>query len=586
MRWTALGTLWLLSACESSRPAQTPDPAATAPRAEVAAESAVAAAPSSATPAAAPSTLSELSGSRVDDAAGLGGLGVAGTGASAGPSGNAMGGLGLKGSGVGGGGHLGTFGSGSGVAAGRGLGGRAGVVRLESASGETYGATGINGWVETASDRLSTFAVDVDTASYAIARRKLREGQAPPPESVRVEEFINAFRYQLPQPKDGALGVTLEAAPSPFTARTAVLRVSVQGRRLSISERKPAHLTFLVDVSGSMNSPDKLPLAQRALRILVDSLRDGDTVSLVTYAGAVRVVLPHTGLEQKARIHEAIEGLRAGGGTAMGSGIELAYQQAAKVLDGKSVSRIVILSDGDANIGPARPNQLLRLIAGYVKEGVTVTTVGFGMGTYRDDLMEQFANKGNGNHHYVDSLFEAKRIFHTELGGTLEVIAKDVKLQVEFDPEQVKRYRLIGYENRDVADHDFRNDRVDAGEIGSGHTVTALYELELAPGAGAGLCTVRVRAKPPVGERAAEAFFPFEARWLAARFDAASDDLRFATAVMGAAEVFRRSPHARHWSLEGIREIAAAAALGAPERQEFLELIDRARPLLRPVAAR
>lgn len=451
---------------------------------------------------------------------------------------------------------------------------------------ESYQHTGINGWVETGRDRLSTFAADVDTASYAIARRKLREGTVPPPESVRVEEFVNYFRYRLPQPKDGALGVTLDAAPSPFTAGKTLLRVGVQGRRLAMSERKPAHLTFLVDVSGSMGSPDKLPLAQRALRILVDSLHDGDTVALVTYAGSVRLVLPHTGLEKKAVIHEAIEALSAGGSTAMGSGIELAYQQAAKVLDGKSVSRVVILSDGDANVGPGSHQQLLKLIAGHVKEGVTVTTVGFGMGNYRDDVMEQFANKGNGNHHYVDSLFEAKRIFQTELGGTLEVIAKDVKLQVDFDPEQVKRYRLVGYENRDLADDDFRNDRVDAGEIGSGHTVTALYELELRPGAGDRLCTVRVRAKPPQGETAAEASFPFKASQLSARFDQAPDDLRFATAVMGAAEVFRQSPHAKQWSLDAIREIAASASGGEADRREFVELIDRARPVFRPVATR
>jgi len=485
---------------------------------------------------------------------------------------NGVGGLGLRGVGSGGGGrgHL--------------MGGFA--LSGEVESGEAYGDYGVNAWTDAAKDHLSTFAADVDTASYTIARRKIVEGRMPPPESVRVEEFLNYFKYRYPQPEGGALGVTMDAAPSPFSSGRHLLRVGVQGRRLSVSERKPAHLTFLVDVSGSMQSPDKLPLAQRALRLLVDNLRDGDTVALVTYAGNVRVVLPHTGMEKKALIHEAIAGLTAGGSTAMASGIELAYQQATRVLDGESISRVVILSDGDANVGRTSPEAIRALIAGHVKEGITVTTVGFGMGNYKDDLMEQFANKGNGNHYYVDSLFEAKRVFQTELGGTLEVIAQDVKLQVDFDPAQVKRYRLVGYENRAIADVDFRNDRVDAGEIGSGHTVTALYELELQPGAGERLCTVRVRAKRPRGTEAAEQAFPFPAAALAARFDGAPRDLRFATAVMGAAELLRQSPEARGWSFDAVREIARSAAGDDADRREFVALLDAAGPVLKAVASR
>lgn len=502
-----------------------------------------------------------LAGASMGDAAGLGGLGLRGYGS--------------------GGGGLGAVGSGGGklIVAGRAFG------ASEASSTESYGDYGVNPWTLASEDRLSTFAADVDTASYTIARRKILEGAVPPTESVRVEEFVNYFRYAYPQP-EGALGVTLDAAPSPFSKGKHLLRVGVQGRRLSVSERKPAHLTFLVDVSGSMQSPDKLPLAKRALRMLVDNLRDGDTVALVTYAGSVRVVLPHTGLEHKAQIHGAIEALTAGGSTAMASGIELAYQQALKVLDGASTSRVVILSDGDANVGRTSPSEILALIAGHVKEGVTVTTVGFGMGNYKDDVMEQFANKGNGNHAYVDSLFEAKRIFQTELGGTLEVIAKDVKLQVDFDPSQVLRYRLVGYENRNIADRDFRNDTVDAGEIGSGHTVTALYEVELAPNAGAGLCTVRVRAKQPRGSEASERAFPFPATALASRFDGASRDFRFATAVMGAAELFRQSEHARSWSLEAVTEIAASAAGDDAERLEFVSLLQHAKPVMKAVASR
>jgi len=356
---------------------------------------------------------------------------------------------------------------------------------------------------------------------------------------------------------------------------------------LDLSERKTAHLTFLVDVSGSMQGSDRLPLAKRALRMLVDQLHDGDTVALVTYAGAVRLVLPPTGMVEKARIHQAIEDLTAGGSTAMGSGIELAYQQALKVLDGRSLSRVIILSDGDANVGRTSHQEILKSVAGHVKEGVTVTTVGFGMGNYKSALMEQLADKGNGNHYYVDSLMAARRIFVEQLGGTLQVIAQDVKLQVDFDPAQVNAYRLVGYENRDIADRDFRNDKVDAGEIGAGHTVTALYEVDLKAGAGEGFVTARLRAKPPRGTTATEKAFVFPAAALATRFEDASVDLRFATAVMGAAEIFRRSPHAAEWSYAQVTQIARAATPdGNAERQEFLSLLEHAQSIATRVAQR
>ncbi|WP_164014264.1 vWA domain-containing protein [Pyxidicoccus trucidator] len=539
----------------------------------------------------------------------MGKLGQRGTGAGGGGIGMGQGisGLGTRGRGAGGasyGAGVSLYGSGSGggVAQGQGsmsFGGKAGKsTRMHSSAqaeppsstvGEGYRDYGVNPFVTAAEDRLSTFAVDVDTGSYTLARRKVLEGTLPPREAVRVEEFLNYFRYAYPEPaaSDGPLAVHLDAAPSPYTPGRHLLRVGVQGRRLSVSERKPAHLTFLVDVSGSMQSPDRLPLAKRALRMLVDNLRDGDTVALVTYAGNVRRVLPPTGMEHKASIHTAIEELSAGGSTAMASGIDLAYQQAMQTLDGASISRVIILSDGDANVGATSHQEILKTIQGHVKEGVTLTTVGFGMGNYQDTMMEQLANKGNGNHYYVDSLLAARRIFQEQLGGTLEVIAQDVKLQVEFDPEQVARYRLVGYENRDIADRDFRNDRVDAGEIGSGHTVTALYELELKPGAGEGLATVRMRAKRPRGESATERAHRFPARALASTFKEASADLRFASAVMGAAELLRRSPHADRWSFEQVREIARAATpAGNAEREEFLSLLEKARPLLRSVAAR
>lgn len=452
---------------------------------------------------------------------------------------------------------------------------------------ERYQNPGVNPFVSSAEDRLSTFAVDVDTASYTIARRKILEGTLPPKDAVRVEEFLNYFRYDYAAPKEGPLAVHLDAAPSPFDAGRHLVRVGVQGRKLALSERKPAHLTFLVDVSGSMNSPDKLPLAKKALRLLVDNLRDGDSVSLVTYAGSTRVVLEPTGLEHKARIHEAIENLRAGGSTAMASGLQLAYQQAARTLGPSINSRVIVVSDGDANVGAASQPEIHKLIEKHVREGVTLSVVGFGMGNYRDDLMEALANKGNGNYAYVDSLMEARRVFQEQLGGTLEVIAKDVKIQVEFDPQAVRRYRLVGYENRAIADHDFRNDRVDAGEIGSGHTVTALYEVELAPQARGTLATVRVRAKAPRGSVADEWAFPLRAEKVASSFESAPADLRFAAAVMGAAEIFRQSEHAAGWSLEQVERIARGATRGGQaEREEFVSLLQKARGVVRPVASR
>ena len=409
-----------------------------------------------------------------------------------------IGGLGTKGAGAGGGGGIGSLGGASqGYASGRGsasvaygsgsasFNGRAAVGHKYKAAsntlpssadtqsqGEGYRDAGINPFVTASEDRLSTFAIDVDTGAYTLARRKIIEGSMPAQEGVRVEEFLNYFRYDYAGPTDGSpLAVHMDAAPSPYTPGRHLLRVGVQGKQLSVAERKPAHLTFLVDVSGSMQSPDKLPLAQRALRMLVDNLRDGDTVAMVTYAGNVKVALRPTGMEKKAVIHQAIEELQAGGSTAMSSGIELAYQQAMKTVSDKSISRVIILSDGDANVGNTSPEGILKLIRGYVKEGITVTTVGFGMGNYKDDMMERFANQGNGNHYYVDSLMAARRIFQEQIGGTLEVIAQDVMLQVDFDPEQVARYRLVGYENRAIADALFRDDKVDAGELGAGRAV-------------------------------------------------------------------------------------------------------------------
>ena len=485
-------------------------------------------------------------------------------------------------SGVVGTGRYGTLGSGgggtgTGYGYGSGRGGMRGRYAMaDGQSGESYKQYDANGWTEAAKDKLSTFAADVDTASYTIARRKLTEGTLPPTASVRVEEMVNYFRYAYPAPAAGTpFAVTSELAPSPFDASKKILRVGVSTKQLSVSERKPANLVFLVDVSGSMSSPDKLPLAKRSLRILVDNLADGDTVSLVTYAGSTRVVLPPTGLTNRNRILAAIEDLQSGGSTAMGDGIQLAYAQAEQGLRPGTISRVIVLSDGDANVGRTSHDQILATIQGKVKEGVTLSTIGFGMGNYKDETMEQLADKGNGNNFYIDGISQAKRVFQEQLGSTLEVVAKDVKLQVDFDATQVKKYRLIGYENRDVADSDYRNDKVDAGEIGAGHQVTALYELELAAArSDAPLATVRVRHKAPNGTAATEAAFPVTIS--APTFAAASADLQFALAVAAFGDILRGGADAKQWSLSTVRSIAAGAAGTHDDRKELVQLVDRA----------
>jgi len=449
-----------------------------------------------------------------------------------------------------------------------------------SEPGNTFEAHSANAFTNAQEDALSTFAVDVDTASYSLARRYLNQGNLPPAGAVRVEEFVNYFKYRYTPPQKGSFTVHMEGAPSPFAPGRHFLRVGVQGKVLSRSQRKPAHLVFLVDTSGSMQHQDRLPLAKEAMKLAVKNLNENDTVAIVTYAGGSREVLMPTAASDQERIHAAIDSLQSGGGTAMGSGMDMAYRHAVKKAGGNVVSRVIVLTDGDTNIGPnLSAESMLESIGKYVAEGVTMTTVGFGMGNYRDDLMEKLADKGNGNCFYVDGWQEAKKVFETQLTGTLEVIAKDVKIQVEFNPDAVRRYRLVGYENRNVADRDFRNDKVDAGEIGAGHNVTALYEVELT-GAPEQLATVRIRAKAPNGTEAAEQSFAFERSLLRSSLEAASTDFRFALAVGASADILRQSPSAQGWSLVTARKLAEGATEGQPERTEFVKLVTQAQALL------
>jgi Ca-activated chloride channel family protein len=449
-------------------------------------------------------------------------------------------------------------------------------------TGEEFHDWGRNPWVDASKDHLSTFAADVDTASYTLARRKLTEGTLPVVAAVRVEEFVNYFHYSFPMPSAGSpFSVVMDAAPSPLSADRQILRVGVATRAKSASERKPAHLVFLVDVSGSMRTADKLPLAQQSLRILTNNLTARDSVSLVTYAGSTRVVLPPTGMENKDRILAAIDELSSGGSTALGSGIDLAYEQAMKGLMPGAISRVIVLTDGDANVGPTGHQQILKIIEARAKAGVMLSTVGFGTGNYRDHLMEQLADKGNGQNLYIDSAAAAKKVFSEQLGSTLEVVAKDVKLQVDFDPSVVARYRLVGYENRNIADADFRNDSVDAGEIGAGHQVTALYEVQLTSRASLvpmPFGMVRIRHKAPEGDTATEATFAMASAG-APSFEAASPDLRFAFAVAAFADVLRGGDEAKGWSLDKVASVAREAMGSDADRAELVSLIERARAL-------
>lgn len=440
---------------------------------------------------------------------------------------------------------------------------------------------GVNGFDKTSEDHLSTFAVDVDTASYTMARKSLVAGYLPPASAVRVEEFVNYFPYEYERPAEGRpFTVDFEASPSPWDEQLTLLRVGVQGKPVSYAERKPVHLTFLVDTSGSMRSRDKLDLVKQALDMLTRELEDGDTVAIATYAGSTKPVLQPTSVSERAKILRSLNGLTSGGSTAMGSGIELAYAMADAAYTPGSVNRVIVCSDGDANVGNVDPDSLARSVKGYAEKGITLTTLGFGNGNYKDVMMERLANQGDGNYFYIDTEREARRVLVDKLSGTLEVIAKDVKIQVDFDPDVVEAYRLVGYENRDVADKDFRNDKVDAGEIGAGHQVTALYELVLRDGADGQIATVNVRHKAPGPDApAAEGSWTLDTSAMRPMFTETSRAFRIAAASGYFAEVLRNSPHIREISLSQVAEIAEDAA--RPEYDEDRELVELIRTAAR-----
>lgn len=358
------------------------------------------------------------------------------------------------------------------------------AVKSEMADHETYFNTEDydniveNKFLSSNQEPLSTFSIDVDEASYSNIRRYLQNGSLPPPGAVRIEEMINYFDYDYPQPQNGdPFSVTTEIGECPWNTQHKLVHIGLQGKIIPVDNLPSSNFVFLVDVSGSMAEPNKLPLVQTSLNILTDQLREKDKVAIVVYAGNAGLVLPSINGNNKIKIKEAIDNLEAGGSTAGGEGIELAYKIAKESFIRGGNNRVILATDGDFNIGPSSDDDLVRLIEKERKSGIFLSVLGYGMGNYKDNKMQQLADKGNGNHSYIDNVNEAKKVLAGEFGSTLFTIAKDVKLQVEFNPRKIQSYRLIGYENRVLASEDFNDDEKDAGELGSGHTVTALYEV-------------------------------------------------------------------------------------------------------------
>ena len=348
---------------------------------------------------------------------------------------------------------------------------------------EGYSAIHENGFKSPVREPLSTFSIDVDAASYSNVRRFINEGQKPVPDAVRIEELINYFDYDYPQPKNGhPFSIVYELGECPWNKENKLLHIGLQGEKMSIEDVPPSNLVFLLDVSGSMDATNKLPLLIKAMKLLVSQLRAEDRVAIVVYAGSSGLVLPSTSGNQKEKINAALERLQAGGSTAGSAGLKLAYQLAEENFMDRGNNRIILATDGDFNIGPSSNAEMERMIETYRDKGIFISVTGFGMGNYKDDKMEIIADKGNGNYSYIDNLMEAKKVFINEFSSTLYTIAKDVKIQIEFNPAYVKEYRLVGYENRLLNEEDFDNDKKDAGELGAGHTVTALYEIVPAKG--------------------------------------------------------------------------------------------------------
>ena len=461
---------------------------------------------------------------------------------------------------------------------------------------EEYGRFEENPFLRPADNPLSTFSIDVDRASYANVRRFLDSGHLPPRDAVRIEEMVNYFTYDYPAPAGDPFSITTELGHCPWNDQHQLLLIGLQGQKIKTADLPPSNLVFLIDSSGSMMSPDKLPLVKDALNLLVDQMRRDDRVAIVAYAGSAGLVLPSTSGADKGAIRAAIGQLEAGGSTAGGEGIRLAYEVAKDNFARDGNNRVILATDGDFNVGVTSDGELEQLIESKRRDGIFLTVLGFGTGNLKDSKMELLADKGNGNYAYIDSAFEAKKTLVSEMGGTLFAIAKDVKIQVEFNPARVGAYRLIGYENRLLRKEDFNNDAKDAGELGAGHSVTALYEI-VPPGAdvpnasvdplkyqsvtahdgGAELATVKLRYKDPDGDTS-----KLLTRVVSDAPSAVlSDNLRLASAVAELGMLLRNSSNKGAASYDDVERLASSirAADADGYRRDFLTLVARAKEL-------
>jgi Ca-activated chloride channel family protein len=471
---------------------------------------------------------------------------------------------------------------------------------------ESYASVDENGFKSSRSNPLSTFSIDVDNASYANIRRFINDGQLPPADAVRIEEMINYFRYDYPGPESrDPFSVSAEMAFCPWNQKHYLLKVGLRGKDVDKSDLPPSNLVFLIDVSGSMSDPDKLPLLKSALRLLVNELREEDHVAIVVYAGSAEVVMESTPGSNKSRIINAIDGLQPGGSTAGGAGLKMAYREAEANFLEEGNNRIILATDGDFNVGESSNGAMEKLVEEKRRKGIFITVLGFGMGNIKDDKMEIIADKGNGNYSYIDNLQEARRVLVKEFGGTLFTIAKDVKFQLEFNPARVESYRLIGYENRLLEKEDFNDDKKDAGEMGSGHTVTALYELVPAgsdenPPAVDPLkyqktpviekpvnvlaneyLTIKVRYKEPDGSTSR--LLTKVVTGPVRKIGDASADLRFAASVAEFGMLLKNSEFAGECTFDTAAALARSAGGDDEEgyRSEFIRLIKTAKALQR-----
>ena len=510
------------------------------------------------------------------------------------------------------GGHHGVAFAGRGIGGGGKMGGVQGIGRPHTKRGpqhfmmaeshqemntEEYAHTAESSFTSVTSKPLSTFSIDVDTGAYSNVRRFLNMGRKPPADAVRIEEMINYFEYNYPQPEGSTpFSVTTELADCPWNPHSKLAMIGIQGEEVDTDEMPPMNLVFLVDVSGSMQSARKLPLVKAGLKLLIKQMRPEDRLALVVYAGAAGVVLPSTPGSEKATMIQALERLQAGGSTAGSAGIKLAYEVARKNFLEEGNNRVILASDGDFNVGASSHGELVRLIEKEREADIFLSVLGFGMGNYKDNRMEQLANKGNGNYAYIDTILEAKKVLVTEMGGSMLTIAKDVKLQIEFNPMVVSSYRLIGYNNRRLANRDFNDDKKDAGELGAGHTVTAFYEIipagsehasgdtdelryqKVSPSDAASesgeMFTVKLRYKSPRGKKSKlisqRAVFDQETE--------PSENLLFASSVVEFGLLLRNSKHKEAASYQAVLS-RAQDAMGEDNhgyRDEFIKLVKTA----------